>query len=286
MKTLFNKTTCPTCGKAYDPAEGHCPSCGAENKLPERGRSWDVTIPMGLGEEIALFITGSAGLVLISTILQLVIQSLAKSAYSAEGITGEALINAMNAFVKTAAYVSYVNIGAYIILFVALLFVLGRNIYRLNSLFKKGSTYLGFVIGIGMMIITTILSMLLKVSSNANQSAVEGVESYAPLASLIVLGIIGPFCEEITYRVGLYNTLKRFNWIFALFVTSFIFASIHFDWSNAASLNEWKNFPIYFSMGLILTYTYEKYGFGASFLAHFTNNFVGVLLTIIASHLQ
>jgi len=286
MKTLYTKTECPKCHKHYDPAERACPFCGEKNHLPERGASWDTTIPVGWGEELALFLTGFAGFQLIAMVLVLLIQSLAKSAFIAEGLTGKGLTNAMQNFVSTSAYLTYVNIGAYIVLFVTMIFVLGRNIYRLNAMFKKGSTYWGFLIGIGMMIITSILTILLKASDNNNESSVNSVESYAPLASLIVIGLVGPFCEELTYRVGLYNLLKRFNWIAALFLTATIFTFIHFDFSNIASANEWRNVPIYFAMGLILTYTYEKFGFGASFLAHATNNFLAVLLTIIASKIS
>ena len=286
MKTLFAKTTCPHCGQKYDPAKGECPFCHTKNDLPERGHGWEGVTPTGIGEEIALFLTGSLGLTLVAILLSYVIQSLAKSAFASEGFSGEALLSAMEGFVTTTAYSAYVNLGTYLVLFTLLLFVLGRNVYLLTAKFRKGSTYWGILIGFGMMIITAILSASLGVKPNPNETRVESIESFAPYASLVIVGLIGPFCEEVTYRVGLYTVLKRFNWVVALVVTSLVFTFIHFDFSNIASLNEWINVPIYLSMAVILTWTYEKFGFGASFLAHATNNFVGVLLAILLGSLR
>jgi len=282
MKTLFGKTSCLHCGQKYDSVKGECPFCHTKNESAERGHGWEAVTPTGVGEEIALFITGSLGLTLVAILLSYVIQSLAKSAFASEGFSGEALRNAMEGFLTTAAYSAYVNLGTYLVLFILILFILGRNVYLLTAKFRKGSTYWGILIGFGMMIVTTVLSLLLRTESNSNETAVESIESFSPYASLIIIGLIGPFCEEVAYRVGLYTVLKRFNWIVALVVTSLVFTFIHFDFSNIASLNEWANVPIYLSMAVILTLTYEKFGFGASFLAHATNNFVGVLLAILA----
>ena len=286
MKNLFTKITCPECGKEYDPAEAECPHCHAPNPSSERGSGWEQVTVTGLAGEIALFLVGSIGLTIVAYLLSYILQSIAKGAFAAEGLSGEGLHSALLAYVTTASYSAYLNLGAYLILFIVLLIVLGRNIYKIMAKFRQKRTYLGFLIGIGMMMITSFLSLLLSSKSNANQTTVESVEAYAPGVSLLIIGLIGPFCEELTYRVGLYTFLKRINWVFALIVTSLVFTFIHFDFKAVSSINEWRNVPVYFTMALILTFTYEKMGFGASFLAHATNNFVGILITIIVNNIQ
>lgn len=283
MKNLFTKTTCPKCGQRYDPALGECPSCHEKNAIPDRGKGWNEVTVTSVGEQIALFLCGSLGLSIVALIIELLLQSIAKSAYEAEGLSGSALHNALTAYTGTAAYLAYVNLSVYMVLFIILLFVLGKSLYSLTAKFRQGRTYWGFLIGIGMMMVTSLLSVALSTESGGNQSAVNSVESYAPFASLIIIGLVGPFCEEVTYRVGLYTFLKRIHWSLALVITSLVFTFIHFDFTQIGSLNEWKNALIYLSMAIILNVTYEKLGFGASFLAHATNNFVGVLLTIIVS---
>lgn len=282
MKTYFHQNYCAHCGKKHDSAEGVCPSCGTRSADFDELKSWRVTVPLGWGEELALFLTGSIGLTVFSIILQYLILAIAKNAYVVEGLSGNALSNALKVFAGGVAYQAYLTLGAYLALFLTLLVVLGRGLYKLTDRFKKKETYLGLLIGLGMMVLIAVYSRLTATGNNANENAVESVVGFAPVASIFIVGIVGPFCEEVTYRVGLYNFLKRWNWIAALVITSVLFAAIHFDWSNASSATEWINFPIYLAMGFILTFTYEKFGFGASFLAHFTNNFIGVILEVIA----
>ena len=41
--------------------------------------------------------------------------------------------------------------------------------------------------------------------------------------------------------------------------------------------NEWLSFPSYAFAGLAFAFAYEKWGLGASFIAHFLVNFLAIL---------
>jgi membrane protease YdiL (CAAX protease family) len=95
--------------------------------------------------------------------------------------------------------------------------------------------------------------------------------------------LIAPFNEELAYRVGLFGASKRLNIYFAYFMASIVFGFIHMHFISAGwdNINEWLSLPDYVLAGLIFAYVYDHFGFGASFMAHATNNLVAVLATII-----
>jgi membrane protease YdiL (CAAX protease family) len=103
--------------------------------------------------------------------------------------------------------------------------------------------------------------------------------SSTPYLSLLVLGLVGPFCEELAYRVGLFGLTRRVNIYLAYFVASVVFGLIHMH--DFTSVNEWLSFPDYLVAGAVLAVTYEKFGFGASYIAHATNNVFSLLVEMV-----
>ncbi len=110
-----------------------------------------------------------------------------------------------------------------------------------------------------------------------------------PVFSFIVFGLIGPFCEEVTYRVGLFGFLGRFNKVVAYLGTALIFGFIHFGWSAIWSpaypghlVVELINLPPYIGAGAAFCFLYDRWGFGAAFLAHATNNVFSVITSMIS----
>ena len=119
--------------------------------------------------------------------------------------------------------------------------------------------------------------------SNQNQNNVVSILTAYPALSIIILGLVGPFCEECTYRLGLFNVLKRWNSAIAYILSALIFGAIHFNWQNIGSAIEWLNLPPYIVSGLLFALAYDKFGFGASYLAHALNNTISCTLSIISS---
>ena len=122
--------------------------------------------------------------------------------------------------------------------------------------------------------------------SNNNEEGITSITTLFPVLSLLIFGIIGPFVEEITYRVGLFNLLRKWNRVLAYLGTALIFGLIHFDFKATDIVTEFINLPSYVVSGLLLCYFYEYAGFEASFLAHVTNNVFAISAQIILRMLQ
>lgn len=134
------------------------------------------------------------------------------------------------------------------------------------------------VITIGIEIaVSLIITTLFPSETNANQAAVESYTFAYPTLMFFITVIIGPLCEEITYRVGLFELLKEKNEILALILTSLIFAFIHISFTDTTFLAEATSFPIYLTIGLCLTYGYKKYGLPCSYIAHMLLNLISFL---------
>ena len=94
--------------------------------------------------------------------------------------------------------------------------------------------------------------------------------------------LIGPFCEEITYRVGLFDLIKRKNKILAYIIEVLIFAFIHIQFSETTLGAELAAFPIYLAIGFFLTFAYDKFDLPASYMAHIFLNTISFIAVIYA----
>lgn len=156
--------------------------------------------------------------------------------------------------------------------------------YFINKL-KDPTKYLyGLICGlitIGIeMIIAYIINVLFPSDINANQKAVESYITAYPTLMFFITVVIGPLCEEITYRVGLFELLKEKNETMALIVSSLIFAFIHISFTDTTVIAEVTAFPIYLCIGLCLTYGYKKYGLPCSYIAHLSLNLISFLASM------
>ena len=150
---------------------------------------------------------------------------------------------------------------------------------------------LGF--GFFLMIVSSAVTIIFRLfdqstGSNANEQGVDAITTSYPILSLLIFGIVGPICEELTYRAGLFTAIKKYNRIFAYIGTAVIFGLIHFDFSSFGTpslISELINIPSYIVSGLLLCYFYDYKGIGASTIAHITNNFIAILVQIISMYL-
>ena len=126
-----------------------------------------------------------------------------------------------------------------------------------------------------------ILSLAgVSIADNANESSLNSIVTAFPMASLLFFAFIGPVCEELTYRVGLFSLTKRVNRIFAYIVTIIVFTLIHFDFTSKTMVNELLNIPFYAFAAFVFTFLYEKFGLASSVSAHITNNLFSLLVSI------
>ena len=223
---------------------------------------------------LTIFLIGFIGFEILSVVVVLivgVINPLYIDNSSELYITGNTLIN-------TITYTILV------LIFVALLYP--RLPYLLRKFKDWKTDFIGLAFGAMIIMATIVYSLIINyfitVETNSNEIAAESIISAYPIISIFVLGIFGPICEEITYRYGLFSLVKKKFKILAYVVTILLFALIHFDFTGNL-ITELLNLPSYIIAGLILTFTYDRFGFNASVIAHVSNNLFAIITTIVAS---
>ena len=224
--------------------------------------------------KLTLFLIGFLGLDIVSLIIQLILMIILPE-YFKEGteyyITGLAMMNTIR----------YVLLS---MTFVLMLYP------RLKILIKKFINWktdlLGIAFGIGLIGITIIynliISQFIDPGTNNNEVAAESMIVTYPVLSIIVLGLLGPICEEITYRYGLFSLLDKKSKILAYILTPLVFAIIHFDFTGDMKV-ELLNLPTYILAGLGLSLAYDKFGFNCAIIAHVTNNMYAIIVTLITT---
>lgn len=73
---------------------------------------------------------------------------------------------------------------------------------------------------------------------------------------LVTIGIVTPFTEELLFRGFLQSWLSRYGRIFAIIMTSLIFAGLHF--SNEQAAGNFIILPLLFTISLFIGFVYEK----------------------------
>jgi hypothetical protein len=185
---------------------------------------------------------------------------------------------------KTLRYVFIIS-TTYLSLFGIFVFFAVKNKKYFIEKLKDPTKYLyGLIFGlvtIGIEIaIASIITTIFPSETNANQSDIIELTTAYPTIMFFITVIIGPLCEEITYRVGLFELLKEKNEIMAFIVSSLIFAFIHMSFTDTTPQAELTAFPIYLCIGLCLTYAYKKYGLACSYVAHLSLNLISFLSII------
>ena len=264
---LLKHKKCPNCGAYYDPTLEKCPGCHKHNELYLDRQINDKIAFMHPFAQIGLFLGGFAvaGMLLLELILSLLFAS----------------------FIKDKTTLEYIVISCtYVLMAGGLAFIIVYT--RRNHFFSKYKRKIDYIYGLAYAItlilagslVSAFISLFHEVTDNINQStALLFTKSY-PLLAFIILGIIGPICEELTYRVGLYSFLRRINKYLALGVTTVVFAFIHFDFSATDMVNELLSLPSYIVAGIILTLAYEHRGPACSMTAHVCYNIFAVLVML------
>ena len=226
-------------------------------------------------KQLLLFLIGWIGFQIFATTLQIIVLVFAKIYWGA----GEEIL-------QKYSMSMLINGVAYLGLLFALVLISQRDILKLLKSFKHYQSFIaGAVCLIAMFAFNFLYSTFLNIikvtsSDNANESSLQSLQDVYPLTCLIIFGIVGPICEELTYRVGLFSLLKRKNKVVAYVVTILVFAFIHFNFSLDAKtlLNEFLNLPYYMFAAAAFSFTYDKFGFAGSVTAHISNNLISLFL--------
>lgn len=270
LRDIFEGIKCPNCGSYHDATLRKCPECNKSNELFRLRRIPKRVVFLHPFAQIGMFLVGFAyGGMLIMEIIVALFKDYLPSDAALRSITGNAII--------------------YISMFIGLLAIALLS-GRIKIFGEKFTNSIDYVYGIGYattivfssIILGAILSWFYKMDNNVNQEAIETVAHSYPLLSIPVLCFVGPICEELTYRVGLYSFLRRFNKYLAFVITVIVFAFIHFEFGADDILTELRSLPVYMVSGFILTLAYEHRGPACSMTAHVLYNSFALALVFIA----
>ena len=157
-------------------------------------------------KHLFLFLAGWLGFIMIASVLQFI----------ALTILGD-----MNAVLRDDVSIA-INCTAYGSLLIILFSIFGfTNLKKLTEKFVFLKTYIAAFICLGSVIVfeivyTHFIEMIgAPIADNANQSELESLMRAYPALCIIFFAIIGPICEELTYRVGLFSFCQRKSKIFA-----------------------------------------------------------------------
>lgn len=265
---LFKEQNCVKCGKSYDSVLSACPSCGEHNINRKDHAIGKGYIAMPWVYQIACVILGIVVL------------------FSLAFVSLEILKN----FTDQTNALVLSDFIMYFLVFCGFVPIIAINGKAILGRFTKIKPYL-IGIGIGVSIIifsivnTSIISLFgIENTTNKNEVTSRFIIDTYPIMSLIVLGIIGPIVEELTYRLGLFSFLNRINRILAYFVSILVFAFMHLDFSSDTNiLVEFLNLPSYLYAAFAFTFAYDKFSLPCSMTAHITNNLFAVVTEIIYS---
>ncbi|NEU32177.1 CPBP family intramembrane metalloprotease [bacterium LRH843] len=161
------------------------------------------------------------------------------------GVTGERIPGIWSIF-------SF-SIGLLIILLLLIPNMTERHMIRGRS--SRGLAIRWTIIGIFMVFAAQYAAALVEMYVLGIEPGSENTETIVEFAKafpafIIVVSIIGPILEEIVFRLIIFGALyKRFNFWVAGFISSLIFAAIHFDFTHLL---------IYTVMGFVFAFLYVK----------------------------
>lgn len=273
---MFEKKYCDCCEQKYDITLDKCPKCKAENE--EQPKEFKPLANITMWKQLAIFGVGWMGLQIIATILQLIFLK-ANGPY--ESLEAELeLLN--NPDIGMA-----INSITYVLTFLILGILLSKEITKLFKSFKSWKPYVAAAICFtAMMVFNLVYPLLLESAGvtfgdNQNEAGLQEITQNYQLLSILIFALIGPVCEELTYRVGLFTFLKRINKWLAYGVTMIFFTLIHFGFGADDMINELINIPFYLIAAFGFTFIYDKFGFAASITAHVLNNIVSLTLATV-----
>ncbi len=272
---LIRNTICPKCGHSYDPIEKHCSKCSEVNPNPMAHKKYHGLVWLPRWQEITFFLIGWLGLSLIAILVQLAFSYL-------------------NTDENKVLFMSVTQFVTYGILFIGMIILVIQNHRKIFVSFKKIEPY---VIGIGIGAIIILLSGLYSniVSSfysfdvNENESLIRQITVSYPLFSILIFVFVGPICEELTYRLGLFSLSARLGKWAAYLITISFFALIHFDFlagSAEGYIIELLNLPSYLIAGALLCFAYDYFGLATSVTAHIANNMVAIASILLLNEIN
>ena len=292
MKIYFTRKHCASCGELYDSIARECPNCHKENEDPEAKKFKNFLLVSPL-RQLLFLLVGYLGLQVLVTFVAMVARIIFVNGST---LTGEELAKAFSDYINSGDGLFVIYGFAYPLLLLILGLMLWKDWKQVLQSFKKWQSVLFGVAGFfAMLALNILINVIIQLiyqgigrpfpeGSGANESNIRLMVLAHPVAAYFMLALIGPFCEELCYRVGLFSFVSRFGKIVGYVVATLAFMAIHISWSSigtAAFELELISMPSYLIGGVLFALLYDKFGFAASYTAHFLNNIVAVTQYLI-----
>lgn len=231
-------------------------------------------------DEFFLFLWGSVGLVMTSSVTKAILDALPSESAAQKSMT----LNLASYLVIFAGYLLYAFLARPKI---------GRILIEGFKRDHAGKILDGWLIFLGSLAVANLYLLAVSLGvfqgnlqGNNNQQSIEQMKAYAFPLALVTL-ILGPICEEMAYRVGLCSLLERWSGWGAILITGAVFGFLHFDFSTippalsgngeALSKELWI-IPSYLVMGFGLGYAYVRNGcLSSTLVGHVWNNLISVV---------
>lgn len=249
-------------------------------------------------EKLVFFIIGFVGVNIIGVLVQFIL--LVTPVYNPETQNYTKLGYALMQFL------TYLILG---VIFALFIFLDKRKTYK--RVFMGFANWKSYAFGLGGFAAVFLVNLIFSLAYstvpnygvNNNQATLDMMMKGSPVLMFFATCLIGPFCEEMTYRVGLQGLISKKNTWLGIILTSIIFGFIHFDFNSLyylitersmmeaymeaykmtaievhqyhvnLVLNEVMNLPIYILSGFALGFTYAKSGnLASSLIAHIIVN--------------
>ncbi len=219
--------------------------------------------------------------------------------------------------------------GVLAVLF-SIFFVTNRKVGKafLNDWKDWKAISMGFAVFIVSYMIEVILNVIFSKAfpavygANTNQSGLSTYMKASPIMMFFPIVLFAPFTEELTYRIGLVDSLGSKNRWVGIIVSAIIFGLIHFSFESIfyytryddllkqsssvlqksvdalgnityytkeemrlSMLNEFLNLPTYICAGLVFSFGYAFTGkISTSMTAHITNNLLSFIMMLISAN--
>lgn len=266
-----------------DNQSASCKNCLRESDFAEAGRSFRNFLPLSMQKQAGLMALSLVGLSVLSLIVSIIVLAVHPGDDEA--------------FASTPGYLMLSNGIPYALLLAGMLLLLWGSCKDLFLSFRKWANVLmglafaaimvALAIGYSSLVIGPVYAALgiEAGTTNANQSALNQMVLAYPAVGFIVFALIGPFTEELGYRVGLFGLSSRFGKPIGYAVTIVVFALIHFGFDKLgtaeSAIIELVNLPSYLIGGVCLTIAYDKFGVECSATAHILYNSFALLLEVL-----
>ena len=179
----------------------------------------------------------------------------------------------------------------YALLFAAMVGFVFVDIPKFLHIFRGWKPYVfGIAFGIGIVALdiaySNFINLFYQLETGGNETSIRSVIDIYPVASALIFGILGPFIEEMAYRVGLFGLLKKVNIVLAYVLASLIFGFLHFDFTATNIAAEFIILPSYVLSGTAFCVAYDLFGLPCSWTAHSFNNLWAVIGYVVINNIE